>query len=252
MSVLRSAVVDSLSVLLASSEAAQRERQRAELARQRERLGLARGEFQRRGLADDDALAVFLFDRLVDRQHADVGQDRFARSAWRRRRSVVALRVARERMTSTRSFGRMKPPAPVSGEISVETARMPDGRIAAMKPAEPLALISLASRIGSPAANGARAIGAVELLDGVRLVFLGDVAFAGGRRRPGLPLQILAGRSRCPCRCRSWRSARRSSRNWTTGAARLRASSLRRRRRETQRHRPLQGQHQEQGYARLS
>ena len=60
-------------------------------------------------------------------------------------------------MTSTWSFGRMKPPAPVSGEISVETARMPDGRIAAMKP-EPLALISLASRIGSPAENGARAI----------------------------------------------------------------------------------------------
>jgi hypothetical protein len=26
----------------------------------------------------------------------------------------------------------MKPPAPVSGEISVEIARMPDGRIAAM------------------------------------------------------------------------------------------------------------------------
>src|SRR5215203_991973 len=62
----------------------------------------------------------------------------------------------RERMTSTRSLGRIKPPAPVSGEISVETARMPDGRIAAMKPAAPLARISLASRIGSPALNGAR------------------------------------------------------------------------------------------------
>src|SRR5258708_31304682 len=62
-----------------------------------------------------------------------------------------------ERMTSTRSLGRIKPPAPVSGEISVETARMPAGRIAAMKP-EPLALTSVGWRIGSPAMNGARAI----------------------------------------------------------------------------------------------
>src|SRR5437868_470198 len=52
-----------------------------------------------------------------------------------------------ERITSTRSFGRMKPPAPVSGEISVEIARMPVGRIAAMKP-EPLALTSFGSRFG--------------------------------------------------------------------------------------------------------
>ena len=51
----------------------------------------------------------------------------------------------------------MKPPAPVSGEISVEIARMPVGRIAAMKP-DPLALTSFGSRIGSPAINGARAI----------------------------------------------------------------------------------------------
>jgi hypothetical protein len=51
----------------------------------------------------------------------------------------------------------MKPPAPVSGEISVEMARMPVGRIAAMKP-DPSALTSFCSRIGSPATKGARAI----------------------------------------------------------------------------------------------
>ena len=51
----------------------------------------------------------------------------------------------------------MNPPAPVSGEISVEIARMPVGRIAAMKP-EPLALTSFCSRIGSPAMKGERAI----------------------------------------------------------------------------------------------
>src|SRR5207249_11788336 len=59
------------------------------------------------------------------------------------------------RMTSTRSLGRMKPPAPVSGEISVEIARMPVGRIAAKEP-EPLALTSSGARIGAPATNGAR------------------------------------------------------------------------------------------------
>src|SRR5450631_2832116 len=68
-----------------------------------------------------------------------------------------------ERITSTRSFGRMKPPAPVSGEISVEMARIPAGRIAAMKP-DPLALTSFGSRIGSPAINGARAIEPVTSL----------------------------------------------------------------------------------------
>src|SRR6266849_107980 len=62
-----------------------------------------------------------------------------------------------ERMTSTRSLGRIKPPAPVSGEISVEMARMPLGRIAAMKP-EPLALTGFCSRIGAPVMNGALAI----------------------------------------------------------------------------------------------
>src|SRR5580704_5365913 len=63
----------------------------------------------------------------------------------------------RERITSTRSFGRMKPPAPVSGDTSVDTARAPLGRIAAMKP-EPVLLTSFCSRIGSPAMTGSRAI----------------------------------------------------------------------------------------------
>ena len=72
-------VVGRVGVVLAGVEqAAQRQRQRAELARQRERLGLARRELERRGLADHDALAVLFLDRLVDREHAHVGQDRFA------------------------------------------------------------------------------------------------------------------------------------------------------------------------------
>ena len=46
--------------------------------RERERLGLPRREFERGGLADDHALAVLLLDRLVDREHAHVGEDRLA------------------------------------------------------------------------------------------------------------------------------------------------------------------------------
>ena len=45
---------------------------------ERQRLGLARREFERRGLADDDALAVLFLDRLVDREHPYVGEDRLA------------------------------------------------------------------------------------------------------------------------------------------------------------------------------
>src|SRR6187455_2955160 len=56
-------------------EAAQRKRERAELARQRERFALARGQFKRRGLPDHDLLPVLLAQRLVDREDPDVGQD---------------------------------------------------------------------------------------------------------------------------------------------------------------------------------
>ena len=38
----------------------------------------AAAQFERRGLADHDALAVLLLDRLVDRQHAHVGEDGLA------------------------------------------------------------------------------------------------------------------------------------------------------------------------------
>ena len=92
-------------------------------------------------------------------------------------------------MTSTRSLGRMKPPAPVSGEISVEIARMPVGRIAAMKP-EPLALTSFCSRIGSPAMNGERAIEpAISLMASALLCRL--TRLLPLRSRPALPLQGL-------------------------------------------------------------
>ena len=67
---------------------------------------------------------------------------------------------------------------------------MPAGRIAAMKP-EPSALTSFCSRIGSPAMNGERAIEPVISLMASALLAAADEVAAGGRRRPGLPLQIV-------------------------------------------------------------
>src|ERR1700741_4394678 len=100
------------------------------------------------------------------------------------------LWICRVNNTSTRSFGRMKPPAPVSGAISVETARMPDGRIAAMKP-EPSALTSFWSRIGRPRRHPGPRDCAGELLEGVRGIALANEPVAGGRSRPALPLQVF-------------------------------------------------------------
>ena len=57
-------------------EAAQRERQGALLAPHRQRFGLTRRQFQRRGLADHDALTVLFLDGLIDREHRHVAQQR--------------------------------------------------------------------------------------------------------------------------------------------------------------------------------
>ena len=122
-----------------------------------ERLRLLRLQFERDGLADDGVLAVLFLRRLVDRENANIGQDDFRDDDVGRAGRWSGFFSRLVRRTSTRSLGRMKPPAPVSGEISVEIARMPVGRIAAMKP-EPSALTSFGSRIGSPAMKGERAI----------------------------------------------------------------------------------------------
>ena len=117
----------------------------------------------------------------------------------------------------------MKPPAPVSGEISVEIARMPVGRIAAMKP-EPLALTSFCSRIGSPAMKGERAIEPITPFMPSPL-----------SRRMKLLLAVAAGQV---CHCRSsgftvWPRpmsdlATRTSTvgNWATGCGAARAVSV--------------------------
>src|SRR6202142_2880834 len=65
-------------VTVRGGDAAQRHRQRPELLGKRQRFGLVRRQFERRGLADHNLLAVSLLHVLVDRQHADIGENRFA------------------------------------------------------------------------------------------------------------------------------------------------------------------------------
>jgi hypothetical protein len=86
-----------------------------------------------------------------------------------------------------------------SGEISVETARMPVGRIAAMKP-EPRP--SPASARGSARRHERRARDRAAIwVCGSGLLSRRMKAAAGGRGRPGLPLQVL-GFTDWPSRCR--------------------------------------------------
>src|SRR5690242_11513697 len=59
-------------------DAAQRQRNGAELLRQCERFCLTRSELKRRGLADHDLLPVLFLDGLVDGEHANVLEDGFA------------------------------------------------------------------------------------------------------------------------------------------------------------------------------
>ena len=54
------------------------QRQRAELLRKRQRFRLARQKLKCCSLADDDLLAVFLFDVLIDRENAHIAKNGFA------------------------------------------------------------------------------------------------------------------------------------------------------------------------------
>jgi hypothetical protein len=126
------------------------------LWRARERLPLLGAQFKRHGLADHGALAVLFLRRLVDRKNANICEDDLRIDDIGRAAAVRILLAPREDDIDP-VVGQNKPPAPVSGGISVEMARMPVGRIAAMKP-DPLALTSFGSRIGSSAMSGARAI----------------------------------------------------------------------------------------------
>ena len=108
----------------------------------------------------------------------------------------------------------MKPPAPVSGDTSSEIARMPCGRMAAMKP-PPLAATTLESRIGSPAATGVRTIAPTKsLMASGRSVFLMKLAVAAAAGQVCQPTSPSPTPGRC--RGRSWRPAHR---RWRAAAA---------------------------------
>src|SRR6202049_2512054 len=67
----------------------QRKRQaRAYLLSDRQDLGLLRTKLERRGLADNDLLAVLVLDRLVDGEDTDIVQDGFGRELRRGHRTA--------------------------------------------------------------------------------------------------------------------------------------------------------------------
>src|SRR3954454_19007196 len=74
---LRTLIVGSVFDHVDVGHAAQRQRQRAGLARASQRLGLLRPQLERNGLADNRVLAVLLFWGLIDREDANVRKNDF-------------------------------------------------------------------------------------------------------------------------------------------------------------------------------
>ena len=108
-------------------------------------------KFQRGGGTDGRLLAVLVFlDTLVDRQNPDVLQDRLGEG----NRPHPNLRTM---ITSTRSFGRMNPPALVTTDMPVETARLPEGRMDDMMLVPASTTFSV--RSGSPSNTGSLTVG---------------------------------------------------------------------------------------------
>src|ERR1700689_4558490 len=101
-------------------------------------IDLIRVELQRGVGSGDHLLAVLLFHALADGQDAHIGEDRL-RNLTSTPRALVDSSSRARRTTSTRSFGRMKPPAVESPSLSIliATARFPVGRIADMNPPAP-------------------------------------------------------------------------------------------------------------------
>ena len=186
----RSVIVDLGPVLGAEiDKAPQCERERAELARDRERLGLARVELDRGGLADYRALAVLLLDRLVDCQHAHVDENDLADvnlhagALFRRpiaaREDDVDVVVGQDESAGS-GLGR-------NFERDREHARGQDGcHIAATRAFDQLGFADGLAGGKRRARDRAR-----ELLDGVRPLALANERRSGSGRRPHLPAQVL-------------------------------------------------------------
>ena len=117
--------------------------------------------------------------------------------------------------TSTRSFGRMKPPAFESPppSILIATARIPLGKIADMKPPCPF-LTSLSLRIGSPRRNESRVIAPLIVVELVRARGFDDHLLGDRGFRPGLPIDRVLGHDRAHAECLRKPRAPGRSRSW--------------------------------------
>src|SRR6185295_16035502 len=170
-------------------EAAQRERERAELTRERERLGLAWRQFERRGLADHDLLAVLLAERLVDRQDADVRQDRFADLGLSGAGLFGFAVAARENHVDAVVRQDEAAGAGLRGDFGRDRAHAlveHGGHVARAVRLDQLGLADRFARDERRARDGAG-----KLLDRVGLVAAAHEGGTGGRHRPDLPLHVL-------------------------------------------------------------
>ncbi len=171
-------------------KAAQRKRKRADLTRQRQRLGLLLRQFERRGLADHDLLAVLFVDGLIDREHPHVAQNRVADEfldAGRLFRRFVA-----PRQQDVDAVVRQDEAAGAGLRRNVDRGRAHALRQHRGHEARALGHhdLGLADRIAGQHRDPHDR--ADEVVDGVRPVGLFDEARIGGVRRPGLPADILA------------------------------------------------------------
>ena len=170
-------------------DAAQRQRQRAALARAGERLGLLGLQFKRHGLADHGVLAVFFLRRLVDRQNADIGQDDFRvddiggagaiRVLLALGKNDVDPVVGQDKAAGAgfrRDFGR----------DGAHAGRQDRGH-----EARPVGLdqLRLADRLAGDKRRARDRAG--DLVGGIRAVAAANEIAAGGRGRPGLPLHVF-------------------------------------------------------------
>ena len=169
-------------------DAAQRERQRAALAGARQRLGLLGLQFERDGAADEGVDALFFLRRLIDRQHTDVGENDFGLDgvASAALRILFALgeddvdAVVGQDEAAGAGFRR-----DFSGD-GAHPGRQDRGHEAGTVGLHQLGFADRLARNEGVARNRAR-----DLLGGLRAVGALDEAAARGRRRPGLPLQIV-------------------------------------------------------------
>src|SRR5262245_29533738 len=175
-------------LLVEVDDAAQRERERALLPRQRQRLGLPWRELERCSLADHHSLAVLLLDGLINRQHAYVGENDLADVRFHAdlllhqlvpaRQDDVDMIVRQDESAGTglgRDFDRDR----------AHTLRQNGGHVAR---AAGLDQLGLADRLAGRE-RGARDR-AGELIDGVGTIALADEIGACGGGRPGLPTQV--------------------------------------------------------------